>query len=287
VPGRDNGLEASSYAPLADLEPRLADAMLEALKDEGVAAYVVPATQHSSGLTMKEFRGPMDRLWVDSTAKSRAKQILDARLPGLRDEMETHASARDAEGAGGGEVRAGQDVGTATPDEQEAWAQIVASFNTTTADPVPRWPVLEDVEEAGDPDAGRRGRAPRAEGDPDEDIDDDGTGAGNGSAVATGTQEGTGADGAAAAGRQPRDEDHFVPPPPPPLPRTDPITKAAWVALLGGPVYLLLATILGISVGPWEAFLAAGAFVGGFVTLVARMGDRPPTDSGPDDGAVV
>ena len=29
------------------------------------------------------------------------------------------------------------------------------------------------------------------------------------------------------------------------------------------------------------------AFVAGFVTLVARMKDRPPTDSGPDDGAVV
>jgi hypothetical protein len=25
----------------------------------------------------------------------------------------------------------------------------------------------------------------------------------------------------------------------------------------------------------------------GFVTLIARMKERPPTDSGPDDGAVV
>jgi hypothetical protein len=30
-----------------------------------------------------------------------------------------------------------------------------------------------------------------------------------------------------------------------------------------------------------------GGFVGGFVTLVARMKERPPTDSGWDDGAVV
>jgi hypothetical protein len=29
------------------------------------------------------------------------------------------------------------------------------------------------------------------------------------------------------------------------------------------------------------------AFMAGFVTLVARMKDRPPNDTGPDDGAVV
>jgi hypothetical protein len=34
--------------------------------------------------------------------------------------------------------------------------------------------------------------------------------------------------------------------------------------------------------------LAVAAFVGGFVTLVARMKDRYPNDdTGPDDGAVV
>ncbi len=34
-------------------------------------------------------------------------------------------------------------------------------------------------------------------------------------------------------------------------------------------------------------FVAVAAFVGGFATLIMRMGDRPPGDSGPDDGAVV
>jgi hypothetical protein len=37
----------------------------------------------------------------------------------------------------------------------------------------------------------------------------------------------------------------------------------------------------------WAAFCAVAAFVGGFATLVVHMGDRPPRDSGPDDGAVV
>jgi hypothetical protein len=83
------------------------------------------------------------------------------------------------------------------------------------------------------------------------------------------------------------DDEHYVPPAPPPLPRLDPVTKGAWVALFGGPGYLLLAVLLGWVVPSWAGFCAVAAFVGGFATLVVRMGDRPPGDSGPDDGAVV
>ena len=83
------------------------------------------------------------------------------------------------------------------------------------------------------------------------------------------------------------DEDHFIPPPPPPLPKLDPMTKGAWAALFGGPGYLLIAITLGWYVPGWAAFCAVGAFIGGFATLVLRMGDRPPTDSGPDNGAVL
>ncbi len=85
----------------------------------------------------------------------------------------------------------------------------------------------------------------------------------------------------------PADDDHFVPPVPPPLPRLDPLTKGAWAALFGGPLYLLVAVIAGWQVPDWAAFCAVAAFVGGFATLVVRMGDRPPHDDGPDDGAVV
>jgi hypothetical protein len=83
------------------------------------------------------------------------------------------------------------------------------------------------------------------------------------------------------------DEDHFIPPLPPPLPGLDPVTKGAWAALFGGPGYLLVAIMLGWSVPGWAGFCAVGAFVGGFATLVLKMGDRPPRDSGPDDGAVL
>jgi hypothetical protein len=62
---------------------------------------------------------------------------------------------------------------------------------------------------------------------------------------------------------------------------------AAWVSLLGGPALVIIMTLTGLTVARGVAVLALVAFVGGFVTLVARMRDRPPTDSGPDDGAVV
>jgi hypothetical protein len=82
-------------------------------------------------------------------------------------------------------------------------------------------------------------------------------------------------------------EEHYFPPPPPPLPKLDSLSKGAWVALFGGPAYLLVATAVGWTVPAVAAFLAIGAFVGGFAVLVLRMGDEPRNGSGPDDGAVV
>jgi hypothetical protein len=90
-----------------------------------------------------------------------------------------------------------------------------------------------------------------------------------------------------APARNPAYEDHFVPPSPPPLPRLDPVTKGAWLALFGGPAYLLIAGLVGWTISGLQLFCAVGAFVAGFAVLVLRMGDEPPRDSGPDDGAVV
>jgi hypothetical protein len=82
--------------------------------------------------------------------------------------------------------------------------------------------------------------------------------------------------------------DHYIPPVPPPLPRLDPVTKGAWLALFGGPLYLLISTAIGATISGLAAFLAVAAFVGGFVILVLRMDNGRPPDSGADDdGAVV
>lgn len=101
--------------------------------------------------------------------------------------------------------------------------------------------------------------------------------------------------GVIGAGRGPRDapiphnpaDEHYVPPPAPPLPKLEPVTKGAWVALFGGPLYLIIATAAGWTVSGLAAFLAVAAFVGGFAILVLRMDSGPPKDRGPDDGAIV
>ncbi len=85
----------------------------------------------------------------------------------------------------------------------------------------------------------------------------------------------------------PLEEEHFVPPPPPPLPRLSPMQKGAWLALFGGPSYLLAATLANWSVPGWLAIGAIAAFVGGFMMLVLNLGEDRDRDSGPDDGAVV
>jgi hypothetical protein len=85
-----------------------------------------------------------------------------------------------------------------------------------------------------------------------------------------------------AAPVTPADDEHFVPPPPAPLPQLDSLAKGAWVALFGGPVYLVVATAAGWSVPGIAAFCAVAAFVTGFAILVLRMNEAGP--GGPDDG---
>src|SRR5438132_2098738 len=79
MPGRDNGFVARHYVPLADLDPRLAEAMLEVLKVEGIAAYVVPSTGRLGGyLEVHLPERPRDQLWVDREHHDRATALLDA-----------------------------------------------------------------------------------------------------------------------------------------------------------------------------------------------------------------
>lgn len=85
----------------------------------------------------------------------------------------------------------------------------------------------------------------------------------------------------------PDEAEHYIPPPPPPLPHLDPMTKGAWAALLGGPAYLLVASIAGWVVPGWAALGAVAAFIGGFTVIVLRLGDGPSRGAGPDNGAVL
>jgi len=270
---RGNGLTAAEYTPLADLSAGLADGVLTALREAGVAAYVAPVTAQARQAADPD--EPGHRLYVDAAARGRAEQVLMERLPGPRDGAEEAvvSTAEPAEPAEPAEVAdavavdegpdgADEDAVSGTVrDEETIWQQIVAGYDAETPE-TPSWPDRENIDDSGPRITAARIIRPaepplsRREAEPD-------------------------------AGEQPAsDDEHYIPPPPPPLPHADPVTKFAWIALAGGPLYLLLTAILQWEVPGWAAFMAVAAFVGGFVTLVLRMGDER-RDDGPDDGAVV
>jgi hypothetical protein len=259
---RSNGLTASAYTPVADLDPRVADALLQELKERGVAAYTKPVESSSvSGFDRPEFRtgefrtGVQDRLYVDAAESDRVKALISDHDPGL--------------------VTASDDL---------TWAQIVAGFDQPLRDDAHPWPVTEDLDPGGtavaDPEVPgtapdrrtelRRWLARR-----------DATGTEN-------DEEGTDEGAAAARGDvdDTEDEERFVPEPPPPLPQLEPWQQLAWVGLLGGPILLLIAVLFSISLPTWASLLAVVGFVGGFITLVARM-DNGDSEDDPDGGAVV
>jgi len=63
---RDNGLDSDAYAPVADVDPRLADHLLDVLGLRDVPAYVEPT---NAGVTA-------DRLYVAADQTDAARQVL-------------------------------------------------------------------------------------------------------------------------------------------------------------------------------------------------------------------
>jgi hypothetical protein len=76
--------------------------------------------------------------------------------------------------------------------------------------------------------------------------------------------------------------DRFVPPPPPPLPTPTADRLIAWLGVFGSPAVLLICLVAGIDLPQLVGYLLVGAFVGGFLYLVAQMprGPRDPDDDG-------
>ena len=79
-------------------------------------------------------------------------------------------------------------------------------------------------------------------------------------------------------------DDRFVPPEPQPLPR-DVVGWAAWAAVIGAPLFLLVVALVWRDVPALVTVATAVVFVAGFATLVVRLPSSRDDDS--DDGAVV
>ena len=292
APGRrDNGLTSAEWGALVDLDPRLSEALLDSLAAEGVPAYVEPALGIDTVSRATSHPGrPLDRLWVDPARADLARGVVTSEVADL-----TALLAEDDPGATAhGLVRPVPRTaairvlpppvlpGRPAPvppavdpplpdhlDDDEVFRQIVAGFASTSSDPVPPWPVSEDLEPptarrtpavppADPPFPPRRRRRDVEQGLPDwvepEALEDDG---------------------------------HYTPPPPPPVPRVRLRTVGSAALLMLGLVLLFVPRLVGLSDTNGVLLLGMACAAGGAALLVNGMRDAPPTDSGPDDGAVV
>ncbi|WP_405596650.1 hypothetical protein OG741_11095 [Streptomyces sp. NBC_01410] len=186
-------------------------------------------------------------------------------------------------------------------DEEAAWAAIVAGYGEEPADPPGAKPfksvddlaLLEgDLNETPKRAPKERPAGPESEPDADDAGDGDADRPALGSSITFAPGVGGPRDYQVA---EPQDEDlddgdegHFVPPEPPPLPEADVTARFAWLAVVGGPVLMLIAVLLQWDMTWWLTTLCVGGFLGGFATLVARMshGDDEDDDD-PGRGAVV
>ncbi|UQA95959.1 hypothetical protein [Streptomyces halobius] len=199
-------------------------------------------------------------------------------------------------------------------DEEAAWAEIVAGYGEQPEFPTGGDDADEkangeaDEKRAGggdgeghkgdqsgkDSEQAEGGAGPKADGDTKPDAASD---SGTGDASRPGSfivyAPGVGPRDWSAA--EPSDDDfdeadegHFTPPEPPPLPQADVTAKFAWIAVLGGPLLLVVMALLQQPVTWWITLLGIGGFLGGFATLVARMKNDDEDDDGtPGSGAVV
>ncbi|HEX4654929.1 MAG TPA: hypothetical protein VH274_04225 [Mycobacteriales bacterium] len=122
---RDNGLRCANYTPVADLDPRIVDALLAALREEGIAAYAAPTPAATGGaMELRLPSRPIDRLWVDDSQVARAKDLVD------RESAEQHAP---------------EDI-----DFESAWQGVLASLHATPGPAAPSWPEEEPPAEIGE-----------------------------------------------------------------------------------------------------------------------------------------
>ncbi|GHH01981.1 hypothetical protein [Streptomyces lanatus] len=181
-------------------------------------------------------------------------------------------------------------------DEDAAWAAIVAGYGDEPKDPPGSKP-FKSIEDLALPETAVNGGTddePKAEkvekAEPSEEPEEDRPAKPLGSSIAFAPGVGPRDYSVAEPAEEDFDADdegHFVPPEPPPLPAADATAKFAWLAVIGGPVLLLLAVLLSWDMTWWLATLGIGGFLGGFTTLVMRMKTDDEGDDDPGRGAVV
>ena len=122
---RDNGLDATLWAPLRDVDPRVGEHLLDVLRDAGIAAYLEPAADVGP-YTRTVFlpSPPSDRLYVDRTRRGDARALLAQHADALVEPVPTSSAATPP---------------SDRDDTDAEFARIVAAFEAehgpTTASP--------------------------------------------------------------------------------------------------------------------------------------------------------
>ncbi|HET7328057.1 MAG TPA: hypothetical protein VFJ14_12325 [Nocardioidaceae bacterium] len=136
----------------------------------------------------------------------------------------------------------------------DAWTQIVAGYDQSAPEPPAAWTLPPRISLDPEPPPA----PPQSRSAPTDDLNTE----------ASWEEEG-----------------HFVPPVPPPvLPPRDLVSRLAWGGLVGGPLLVLVAVVIGLGLPTEVLMLCLLGFVAGLVTLIVRMRDRGD-DAG--DGAVL
>ncbi|MFD4138110.1 hypothetical protein [Streptomyces sp. NPDC058572] len=167
-------------------------------------------------------------------------------------------------------------------DEEAAWAAIIAGYGDEPADPPGAKP-FKSVEDL----ALLEEKASRPDDSEEPEADRPALGSSITFAPGVGGPRDYQLDQAKDDDLDETDEGHFVPPEPPPLPEADVTSRFAWLAVVGGPVLMLIAVLLQWDMTWWLTTLCIGGFLGGFATLVARMSHGDDEDDDPGRGAVV
>jgi hypothetical protein len=127
---RDNGLDASLWSPLRDVDPRIGEHLLDLLEAVGIAAYLEPSSDtepYTRSVSLPS--PPSDRLFVDRARRAEARTVVDQHVP---------AGAEGTPPAP--EQRPERPTVRRDLDEEAEWAAIVAAFeeeNGRTAPPEP------------------------------------------------------------------------------------------------------------------------------------------------------
>jgi hypothetical protein len=274
---RDNGLVAAEYAAVGDVDPRVGEHLLDVLAGDGIAAYLLPATDlHPVTRTTTLPAVPTDRLYADREHMATAQDHL-ARL--RADEAGADDGGPDLVGA-----RARGDAGEA--DLDAAWAGIIAAYDAKVEDTAARWPAVENLPDRApddtDPDLGHTLGLDRDDADPPVPV------AERPIITVRDTDEPTLLDALDTFGVDlPDDDEGYTPPPPPPVPKPPAPVIASLLGIVVGLLAFFSPGLVPIDTDVTQ-MLGFALLLGGVAGLIWRLrpGDEPD-DEPDDDGAVV